>query len=67
MDRFVIRDTSNMEFLTSINEKGIITDNDFKKAIIFEELERCEILLEFIDDDDFVIEEIIFNPIAKED
>lgn len=61
MDLYVIRDTYNMKFLTAINENGLVTDSVFKKAMILDDKEKAKKLLEFIDDDDYEIQEIILK------
>lgn len=66
MDRYVIRDTYDMKFLESIDENGINTSIELKKALIFEDLEKAKHLLEFIDDEDFIIQEIEFKDVEVE-
>ncbi len=61
MDRYVIRDTNNCEFLEMISNAGVKTTDELTDAIIFEDLEQAIKLLEFINDDDFIIAEIEFK------
>lgn len=65
MERYVIRDSYDMTFLVSINGNGISTDNDLKEALIFENIEKAKKILEFLEDDDYVIQEIIFKDIEE--
>lgn len=67
MDRYVIRDKSNCEFLKSIDNKGIETTLKLTDAIIFEDLKQAINLLEFIEDDDYVVEEIEFKVVKELD
>lgn len=63
MEIYVIRDNYDIKFLESINGNGITTDYDLKKALIFEDIEKAKKILEFLEDDDYVIQEIIFKDI----
>ena len=60
---YVLRDTHNCTFLSSITGNGIITDHNFKNAIVVNDLNKAKTLLNYIDDDDYVIEEIDFKVI----
>lgn len=65
MDRYVIRNMNTCEFLEMVSNAGIKTTTELEDTIILEDLEKATRLLEFINDDDFVIEEIEFKVVKE--
>lgn len=68
MDRYVIRDTDNAEFVSAISHKGVETSLDIQKALIIDSLDKAKLLLEYIDFhnvEDYVIEEIEFKTVKE--
>ena len=69
MDRYVIRDEDNAEFVSVISHKGVETSLEIQKALIIDSLDKAKLLLEYIDFhnvEDYVIEEIEFKVIKTE-
>lgn len=66
MDRYVIRDEDNAEFVSVISHKGVETSHDLTKAIIINDLDQAEQLLKYLDEEDYVVEEIEFKVIKTE-
>ena len=66
MDRYVIRDEDNAEFVSVISHKGVETSHDLTKAIIINNLDQAEQLLKYLDEEDYVVEEIEFRVVDLE-
>lgn len=67
MDKYVIRDEDNAEFVSIISyNRGIETSSDLTKAIIINDLDRAKQLLKYLDNEDYVIEEIEFRIVDLE-
>ena len=64
---FVLRDTYNCNFLSSITSNGIVTDHNLKNAIMIQDLDKAKTLLEYLDDEDYIIEQIEFKIIEVEE
>lgn len=67
MDKYVIRDEDSAEFVSIISyNRGIETSLDLTKAIIINDLDRAKQLLKYLDNEDYVIEEIEFRTVDLE-
>ena len=70
MDRYVIRDGDNYEFVKSISNKGVETTKDLTDAMILYNLKSVEILFEYLTfevNEDYMIEEIEFKTVKEKE
>ena len=68
MERYVIRDGDNYEFVKSISNKGVETTKDLTDAMILYNLKSVEILFEYLTfevNEDYMIEEIEFKTVKE--
>lgn len=70
MDRYVIRDEDNYEFVKSITNKGVETTKELTEAMILYNLKSAEILFEYLTfeiNEDYIIEEIEFKTVKEKE
>lgn len=44
MERYLLRDSDDMDFIKSIDNTSILTTRDLKEAIIFDDIEKAKAL-----------------------
>ena len=49
MDRFLLRDSQDMDFIKLIDNTSILTTRDLKEAMIFDDLEKAKALRKYIE------------------
>lgn len=49
MDRYLLRDSQDMDFIKSIDNISILTTRDLKEAMIFDSIDKAKKLREYIE------------------
>lgn len=49
MERYLLRDSDDMDFIKSIDNKSILTTRDLKEAMIFDDLAKPKALKQYIE------------------
>ncbi len=49
MDRFLLRDSQDMDFIKLIDNTSILTTRDLKEAMIFDDVEKAKALMKYIE------------------
>ena len=49
MDRYLLRDSQDMDFIKSIDNTSILTTRDLKEAMIFDDVEKAKALMKYIE------------------
>lgn len=69
MDRFLLRDSQDMDFIKSIDNEKILTTRDLKEAMIFDDVVKPKALRQYIEIEnpnyDLEIVEIEFKVIEE--
>lgn len=68
MERYVIRDTDDYEFIKAITNKGVETTKELSEAMILYNLKSAEKLFDFLTfeiNEDYIIEEIEFKTVKE--
>ena len=67
MERYLLRDSNDMDFIKSIDNTSILTTRDLKEAMIFDDIEKAKALKNYIemenDNYDLEIVEIEFKEV----